>query len=50
MASANLIHRFESKFESNLEAQNATISTLKWMIGLGFTMLGILITVLALLA
>lgn len=45
MASANLIHRFEAK----IEAQNATINTLKWMIGLGFTALGILITVLTLL-
>ena len=53
MASANLIHRFESKLEAQnakLEAQNATISTLKWMIGLGLTALGILITVLTLLA
>ena len=61
MASANLIHRFENKLEAQLEAQkaqleaqnkaqNATISTLKWMIGLGFTALGILITVLTLVA
>ena len=46
MASENLIRRFESK----LEAQNATINTLKWMVGLGFTALGILVAVLALVA
>ena len=49
MAAANLIARFESK----LEAQNAQtaslkseIASLRWMIGLGFTLLALLITLL----
>ncbi len=60
MAAANLIARFESKldaqgsrFDSRLEAQNAKIdaqstqiASLRWMIGLGFTLLALLITLL----
>ncbi len=60
MAAANLIARFESKldaqgsrFDSRLEAQNtqtaslkSEIASLRWMIGLGFTLLALLITLL----
>ena len=42
MAAANLIARFESK----LEAQKSEIASLRWMIGLGFTLLALLITLL----
>ena len=53
MAAANLITRFESKFESKLDAlaasQNAKLDALRWMIGGGFALLGILITLLRLL-
>ncbi len=60
MAAANLIARFESKldaqgsrFESRLKAQStqtaslrSEIASLRWMVGLGFTLLALLITLL----
>ncbi len=42
MASANLIARFESK----LDAQNAKIDSLRWVLGAGLAALGILIAAL----
>ena len=42
MAAANLIARFESK----LDAQTAQFVSLRWMVGLGFTLLALLITLL----
>ena len=40
MAAANLTHRFETK----LKTQNSAINMLQRMIGLGFTVLAVLIT------
>ena len=42
MAAANLIARFESK----LDAQNAKIDSLRWVLGAGLAALGILIAAL----
>lgn len=42
MASANLIHRFESE----MHAMRAENTTTRWMIGIGFTVLAVLISVL----
>ena len=39
MAAANLIARFESK----LDAQNAKIDSLRWVLGAGLAAIGILI-------
>ena len=51
MAAANLIARFETKFDSKLEAQNAKIdgqsaqlASIRWIMGIGFTLLALLIT------
>ena len=41
MAAANLIARFESK----LDAQNAKIDSLRWVLGAGLAAIGILIAV-----
>ena len=56
MAAANLIARFESKLDaqnSKLEAQNTKLDvqtaqfvSLRWMVGLGFALLALLITLL----
>ena len=42
MAAANLIARFESK----LDAQTAQFASLRWMVGLGFALLALLVTLL----
>ncbi|MDE2958086.1 MAG: hypothetical protein OXU68_13920 [Bacteroidota bacterium] len=42
MASANLIHRFESK----LEAQNAKLNLLLWFVGVGTAILATFMAVL----
>lgn len=49
MAAANLISRFESKLDAKIDAQNAKIDALRWVIGIGFVGLGILIAVLRVL-
>ena len=52
MASANLIHRFESEMHAvraQLDALGSRFNLLQWMIGVGFVILGILITVLGVL-
>ncbi len=56
MAGANLIARFESKLEAQnakIDAQStqtaalkSEIASLRWMVGLGFTLLALLITLL----
>lgn len=46
MAAANLIARFESK----LDAQNAQLAALRWLIGGGFALLGLLVAALRLFA
>ncbi|MDE0102051.1 MAG: hypothetical protein OXN89_06705 [Bryobacterales bacterium] len=56
MAAANLIARFESKLEaqnskleaqnSKIEAQNAQFASIRWIMGIGFTLLALLITLL----
>ena len=62
MAAANLIARFESKLEAfgaqqsarldaqnaKLEAQNAQLAALRWVIGGGFALLGLLVAALRL--
>ncbi|MDE0103821.1 MAG: hypothetical protein OXN89_15715 [Bryobacterales bacterium] len=63
MAAANLIARFESKLEAQntqletkletqntkLDAQNSQLASLRWMMGVGFTLLALLVTLLRLL-
>ena len=63
MAAANLIARFESKLEAQntkldaqntqletkLDAQNSQLASLRWMMGIGFTLLALLVTLLRLL-
>jgi hypothetical protein len=44
MAAANLIARFESK----LDAQNAKIDSLRWVLGAGLAALGLLVAALRL--
>lgn len=49
MAGQNLIAEMRVQ-NAKLDAQNAKLDAQRWFIGLGFTVLAILITVLALLA
>ena len=49
MAAANLIARFEAKLDAKLDAQNAKLDALRWVIGIGFAGLGILLAVLRVL-
>ena len=56
MAGANFIARFESKLEaqnsklqaqnSKIDAQNAQFDSIRWIMGIGFTLLALLITLM----
>lgn len=49
MAAANLIARFESKLEAQnakIESQNAQFASIRWIMGIGFTLLALLVTLL----
>ena len=60
MAAANLIARFESKLDAQnakldaqngiIAAQNAQLAALRWLIGGGFALLGLLVAALRLFA
>jgi len=53
MAAANLIARFEAKLDAQnamIAAQNVKLDALRWMVGGGFAVLGILLAVLRLFA